>query len=529
MSFTSAGAAITLGGTAVYPAISTLRLGGAGGPVTVRTKITVGTITTVGSGAGGAVILEREVVSGAISASGVGGGAVTLGDECTTGSITSKPLTGPSSGGTITIGDDGVTGAIDNSGTAANTAGGIIVIGDRCEVGAISSSGITGGGAVTIGEGLTSGSITTAATTSGNGGALIISHRPVITGTITTSGITNAGAITIGANAFISGVLTGNGAAGTSGPISIGDGSHYSTLTATAGTNAGLIDIGKFCVLGTIAANSATTSGLNIGDGTTISGTVTMVTTGASGNVLIGSAVTITGDLDIHSTASTAGSVTTGRGCNLAGVRAYANASTGGVTIGASTTATIILANNGGGGGTTAGNISLGAGATVQDVYANSFNPGGNSGSVTMEPGAVAAFITVASNTGTGGNVVMKNSNSILGMFSTGILMGTSNTGAITAINPRIMDFIDNITSTTIIRDGVFSTPAGNRSCIADVLANGAQFTNCLFVPNGTGFSITASAPRTIIGYQILHKNGYGPNVSASEGSDTVSANLLAP
>lgn len=534
MSFISAGAAITLGGTAVYPAISTANGAGAGGAIVVGTKITVGSLTSTGTAVGGAITLGREVVAGAVLTTGSAGGAVTLGDECTVTTITSKPLVAPNGGGLITIADDCSTGNIDTSGTVAATMGGVMIIGDRCEMGTLNSDGLAGGANITMGEGNLFGSIDTRSTTSGNGGSITMTHRNIMVGTIDCSGFTNGGVISIGVNnAFTgSGAIIANGTNGTSGPIAFSDGGRFDALTANAGTTVGAISYGKFCVIGNIIAGSVAgaSSGITLGDGCTINGGVNLnsVTTG---NCTIGNSVTITAEFTNNTTSGNAGSITVGRGCNLQGVRAFTSTggNAGGITIGASTTALVIQCSTGGGAGTLGGNVSIGAGANVTLIFSRSTNAGGDSGTIIMEPGSTATALDSSSISGLGGDITLKNSNIITGSAGLSIITGTSNPGDILSINSKISDQIDNVTGASIFRDLIGSTPAANRDFIANVTADGSQYTNCLIVPNGTGVSINAAVPRTVIAYQFLQKNPFPANITLSEGSETTSINLLAP
>lgn len=104
-----------------------------------------------------------------------------------------------------------------------------------------------------------------------------------------------------------------------------------------------------------------------------------------------------------------------------------------------------------------------------------------------------------------------------------------SATSTLISNKAKVTGQVSMLTPSSLLRDVIFSTSSGNLDCILDLSGDGAQFQNCLFVPNGTGFSVNATVARTIIGYSILHKNGFGANVSLSEGNDLTSPNLLAP
>ncbi len=553
---TSHGAAITLSGlNTIFGSISSLNASGSGGSVTINNYLETGNITSTGttsggsvsvlanaivgninssgvSGNGGSILLGREVSAGTLLASGAAGGAITLGDECSTGIITSKPLVAAGTGGAILISDDSVFGAIDNSGTVAGTFGGTVTIGDRCEGSTVSSLGDSGGGNVLIGEGFQGTSINSSSTTSNNAGSVTVSHRLTLSGNITFTGINNGGALVLGQQANIGGSILGSATNGTSGPITISDVMRCTTMTVNGPTSVGNISIGKFSVCGNIAAISAsgTRGTFIIQDGTTISGAITATSSGNGGDITIGNSVTITGNSNFDANTGNAGNLTIGRGCNLANVRSGSGSGNcGTILVGQATTMGQVYGGTGGGAGRTAATIVIGEGAHVADVYAQSANAGGNSGSVTLEPGATATFIQVSSNSGTGGSVTLKNSNIITGLGVLSIEMGSVNTGTLISLNSRIREQIDNVNGTSWFRDLVGSTPAGNRDFIANLTASGAQFTNCLIVPNGTGVSIQASVPRTIIAYFLLQKNPFPANVTLSEGTETTSPNLLAP
>lgn len=149
--------------------------------------------------------------------------------------------------------------------------------------------------------------------------------------------------------------------------------------------------------------------------------------------------------------------------------------------------------------------------------------------------------LTLTSNYNSFINIVgLSNTDSVLGNVSAPGLTFNANINKVTigAINAtttltssgaKVIGQIASLTSSSLMRDVIFSTPAANQDCILDLSGDGAQFQNCLFVPNGTGSSVNATVARTIIAYGILHKNGFGVNVSLSEGNDLTSPNLLAP
>lgn len=527
---TSSGAAVTLGGAdAVFGAVSTANGAGAGGAIAVGANLTTGSLTSTGTAVGGAVTLGREVSVGAILATGSTGGSVTIGDECTGTTITSKPLSGGGTGGVITLADDCTFTTLDNSGTVAGTFGGATSIGDRCETGSITGSGVAAGGNLTTGEDCKTLSIDISSSVSGNGGNLTLGARNFVTGTATCSGAVNGGIIIIGLGSIVTSTISGVGASGTGGPVTIGAGGAFGDLNFASSGNTGALVVGKFCTTGAIMGGSSTgmAGATTIGDGCTINGLITRssVTTGA---VTLGNSVTVTGNMSFSATTGTTGLITTGRGCNLQNVSNDtsnpASGTTGGITIGASTTALAINSSTTSN-STTAGSITIGAGASVTTINPRSVTAGGSSGAVIMEPGSTCTTIDTSSVSGTGGAVTLKNANVVTGT----ITQGTSNPGTIIAVNARIQDQIDNVNGSSIFRDSILSTPAGNRDCIANLTANGSQYTNCLMVPNGTGNSIDSTVARTVIAYQLLHRVGFSANVTLSEGSETVSPNFVAP
>lgn len=130
--------------------------------------------------------------------------------------------------------------------------------------------------------------------------------------------------------------------------------------------------------------------------------------------------------------------------------------------------------------------------------------------------------IIIGAITSAGAIITLTGKNSTFGaMTGSSVIIQTQNS--------RFNGQINILSSSSVVREGVFTTTTGNDHCIADLSANGAQFQDCLFIPNGTGNSINASVARTVIGYGILHKNGFGVNVTLSEGNEQTSPNLLAP
>jgi len=130
---------------------------------------------------------------------------------------------------------------------------------------------------------------------------------------------------------------------------------------------------------------------------------------------------------------------------------------------------------------------------------------------------------------GTGGNLRMDRN--LVGE----VRMGTNTPGTITARNSKFQPFatdncIDNLNGGSTFAYCTLRTSSGNADCIANVTSNGAQFTNCLFIPTGTGKPITASVARTIVSYNNIAKNANGVNITLSEGTFTVmTATMRSP
>lgn len=107
------------------------------------------------------------------------------------------------------------------------------------------------------------------------------------------------------------------------------------------------------------------------------------------------------------------------------------------------------------------------------------------------------------------------------------IVMGTNSPGTITASDSKFRPFasdncIDNLNGGSTFTRCNFRTSSGNADCIANITSNGAQFTNCLFIPTGTGRPLVASVARTIVSYNNIAKNANHANVTLSEGTFTV-------
>lgn len=141
-----------------------------------------------------------------------------------------------------------------------------------------------------------------------------------------------------------------------------------------------------------------------------------------------------------------------------------------------------------------------------------------NTGSINQT--VITTLDLSAGSGGTGGNLILNRN--VVG----NITMGSNTPGTITAKNTNFkpllgLSCIDVLSAGSTFGFCTFQTAAANADCIAQVNANGAQFTNCLFVPDGTGKSIQASVARTVVAYNCIQKNATAANITASEGSFT--------
>lgn len=123
---------------------------------------------------------------------------------------------------------------------------------------------------------------------------------------------------------------------------------------------------------------------------------------------------------------------------------------------------------------------------------------------------------------GTGGTIVLRKSARIEGTIS----RGTVSPGPVQFDGCYIYNQMDNIGSGCKFKDVVFFTNSGNRSNILEVLSDGALFTGCFFITDGTGNPIVASVPRTIISHFTISQKALHANVTVSSGTFTVEPNL---
>lgn len=122
---------------------------------------------------------------------------------------------------------------------------------------------------------------------------------------------------------------------------------------------------------------------------------------------------------------------------------------------------------------------------------------------------------------GTGGNLILDRN--LVGE----VVMGSNSPGTIRAKSSTFQPFaadncIDNLNGGSTIAYCILRTSSGNADCIANITSSGAQFTNNMFIPTGTGRPMVASAPVTIVSYNNIAKNANHANVTLSEGTFTV-------
>lgn len=157
--------------------------------------------------------------------------------------------------------------------------------------------------------------------------------------------------------------------------------------------------------------------------------------------------------------------------------------------------------------------------STAGAFVAGNINMTFNTGSINQS--SVLALDLSAGVGGTGGNLVLDRN--LVGE----VRMGSNSPGTIRALRSKFQPFaadncIDNLNGGSTLSDCIFRTSNGGTNCIANVTSNGAQFTNCLFIPATTGYPITASVARTIVSYNNISKNALNANVTLSEGTFTV-------
>lgn len=142
-----------------------------------------------------------------------------------------------------------------------------------------------------------------------------------------------------------------------------------------------------------------------------------------------------------------------------------------------------------------------------------------NTGS--LHQSSALAIDTSAGVGGTGGNLILDRNQ--VGE----VRMGTNSPGTIRAKNSRFSPFgadncIDSLNGGSTIAYCIFNTSNNGTNCIANVTSSGAQITNSLFIPAGTGMPLVASAPVTIVSYNNIARNANHANVTLSEGTFTV-------
>lgn len=78
------------------------------------------------------------------------------------------------------------------------------------------------------------------------------------------------------------------------------------------------------------------------------------------------------------------------------------------------------------------------------------------------------------------------------------------------------------------IFSGVIFTSSGGQDCVDDIFADNPIFMNCIFDPNGAGFCINSTTPKSVIIYNGLSSTSEGPNVTVN-GTLTVDPAMQAP
>lgn len=407
------------------------------------------------------------------------------------------------------------TGITTNTTNTGSTAGAITVSGADLNVGALSATGTVSnafGGAIDVGAGVT---FTTAdcraAKTAG-----AFTARKSATGT------------TVAAN--------NTGGIGAGGAVVLED---YVTVTTITNTSldtpgAGATTIGNFCTTGAIASNG---QGLGPAGGNVTIGkscVIGSITNGASaaagGSIVIG-ANTVTGNLDNHgASGGTGGNITIGAG---AAVGTIDNRGTGGsrtITLGDGASCGTIT-NTGSGTKT----VTLGTGAVTSTITST----GGGTTVTTVGKSAVTGAIDASSTAGTmaikdgatTGNIGCPDSSLTLSSGATvGAISGGGTTCQVKGFGAKITGQVQKLFESSAFHNCDFSTTSGNQDCIADLNGDGAQFIDCSFMPNGTGFAINSSVPHTIVSFDSKGNGGLSGNVTISEGTFTsITATLVQP
>lgn len=142
-----------------------------------------------------------------------------------------------------------------------------------------------------------------------------------------------------------------------------------------------------------------------------------------------------------------------------------------------------------------------------------------NTGSVNQSS-ALALNLSAGAG-GIGGNLTLERN--LVGRTE----MGGNSPGTVNARFTTFQPFaadncIDFLNGGSTISSCKFRTSNAGTNCINEVTSNGAQFTNCLFIPGGAGKPINASVARTIVSYNNIAKNANSVNVTLSEGTFTV-------
>lgn len=358
--------------------------------------------------------------------------------------------------------------------------------------------------------------------------------------------------------------------------VGAGTSTDFGGITLTADWNTDVIivgygkDVSKIgAISGDISADASSYQIIIKCSGLTIAGihskNLTSITAQGNGPVTIICydpcvlGVVDTSPTQLVNVGNTSGAISiTGFGTAFTTITTIAGNSAGAVTIGDGITGGDISASSSNTGD--GGNVTIGKNSTVGNIITDSGSAGSPSkaGNILLDIGAIAGNLTARAMTGTGvfngfitlrdgakcGNIIVSKGNN---QNNTGRLISLNNSivgslclggldASIAPINAKYTKFqapsgsgcIDFVGSgSNSFMNCVFVTSGANKDCISNLLFSGAQFYNCIFVPHGTGKSINASGPRTVLAYNVLHNNGFGSNVTKSEGDDTTVTGII--
>jgi hypothetical protein len=317
-----------------------------------------------------------------------------------------------------------------------------------------------------------------------------------------------------GANCIYSSIQT-EFTGGSGGDVIIDDGLITSFIFASGnvvsgGDRGGDITIGARCTVGNLSSGCSSSGGtpgrmgIIIVGNNSVAGSISGTCGATGGSITLGDNVTCTTISTVANTGPVVSSpITLGNNCRATTINASAISSPSGV-------------------GSTGGIITLGKGCIVTTITSNALAATATGGAVIIGEGSFCTSIDVRGTT-IGGAVTLKPGSTV------GSITWSSNPGILLSNGARITGQIDILNPASVCRNTVFSTAASNLDCIADISGNGAQFTDCLWIPHGTGNCLDAGSARTIIAYNGYSSKALAANVTLSAGSITVDANLLSP